>query len=107
MEPGRLRNRITLQKKSENTGPVQPLDDYEDYITIWAEARFLTGRNLYAARAANVRTDIEFIIRYRNDIDTTMRVKYDGKIFNIEAILPLDNTRRYITIKAYEVKYDM
>jgi len=107
MDPGELRNRITLQKKKEATGPVLPLDEYEDYKTIWAKASYLTGRTLYAARAANVKTDVEFIIRYRTDIDETMRVKYKGKTYEIDAILPLDNKEEYLAIKAHEVKHDM
>ncbi len=98
---------ITIQKKAEPDGPFQPIDEFEDYVSIWAESRWLRGRNLYAARAANVRTDLEFIIRYRTDIDETMRIKLGDRYFNIEGILPLDNSKGYLTIKAYEVKYDM
>lgn len=105
--PGKLRNRIILQKKIENTGPFQPLNEYENFKSIWSEVRYLTGKNFYAARAANIKTDVEFIIRHRSDIDETMRIKFGNKIFNIEAILPLDNMKKYLTIKAYEVKHDM
>lgn len=98
---------ITFQKKVEPEGPFAPLDEYEDLISLWAESRYLRGRNLYAARAANVRTDVEFIIRYRTDLDETMRIKLDDRYFEIEGILPLDNNRMYLTIKAYEIKHDM
>lgn len=98
---------ITLQKKAEPEGPFPPLDEYEDHISLWAESRYLRGRNLYAARAANVRTDVEFVIRYRTDLDETMRIKLDDRYFEIEGILPLDNNRMYLTIKAYEIKHDM
>lgn len=102
-----LRDKITFQTKAESDGPFQPLDKYEDYISLWAESRFLRGKNFYAARAANVKTDVEFIIRYRTDLDETMRVKHGNEIYNIEGILPLDNNRMYLTIKAYEIKRDM
>ena len=98
---------ITFQNKVEHDGPIQPLDEYEDYISLWAESRWLRGRNFYSARAANVKTDVEFIIRYREDLDETMRIKIDDRYFNIEGILPLDNNRMYLTIKAYEIKRDM
>lgn len=98
---------ITFQKKVVPSGPFNPLDEYEDYTSVWAESRFLRGRNFYAARAANVKTDVEFIIRYRTDLDETMRIKYNDKLYNIEGILPLDNNRMYLTVKAYEIKYDM
>lgn len=102
---------ITFQKKVDSEGPFQALDEYEDYISIWAESRWLRGRNLYAARAANVRTDVEFIIRRREDLDEKMRIKLEkfGKerYFEIEGILPLDNDRLYLSVKAYEIKHDM
>lgn len=98
---------ITFQKKAEPSGPFDPLDNYEDYMSLWAESRFLRGRNFYAARAANVKTDVEFIIRYREDLDETMRIKFNNKFYEIEGILPLDNNRMYMIIKAYEIKRDM
>lgn len=98
---------ITLQKKKESKSPIVDLDGYEYYTEIWAESRYLKGKNFYAARANNLKTDIEFIIRFRPDIDETMRIIYNGKIFEIEAILPLDNERLYRTIRAHEVKRDM
>ncbi|SHF13540.1 phage head-tail adaptor, putative, SPP1 family [Tissierella praeacuta DSM 18095] len=107
MNPGRLKDRITLQRKKEQEGSVIDLDDYEDYIPLWSEARFLKGRNFYAARAANVKTDVEFIIRYRTDIDETMGIKFNNRFYEIEGILPLDNNSMYLVVKAYEVKHDM
>ena len=105
---------ITFHMKVEEEGPMLPLDEYEDYVSIWAESRYLRGRTLYAARAANVKTDVEWKIRYREDLDETMRVKIkkqgvedEYKFYEIEGILPLDNNRMYMTVKAFEIKHDM
>ena len=102
-----LRERITFQTKADTMGPFPPLDDYEDFTSVWAECRFLRGRNFYSARAANIKTDVEFVIRYRTDIDEKMRVKFDGKFYDIEGIIPSDNNRMYLIVKAYEIKHDM
>lgn len=102
---------ITFQKKAELEGPFDPLDNYEEYISIWAESRWLRGKNFYAARAANVKIDVEFIIRRREDLNEKMRIKLEEfgeeRYFEIEGILPLDNDRLYMLIKAYEIKHDM
>ncbi len=95
---------LTIQKKVEQTGPYPPLDNYKEYIGIWAESRYLKGRNLYSARAGNIKTDVEFIIRYRKDLDESMRIVANGKTYEIEGILPLDNNRLYLSIRAYEIK---
>lgn len=105
INPGRLNNKTTLQKKAVASGPFQPIDEYEDYKTIWSETRYLTGKNFYAARAANIKTDVEFVIRYRTDIDETMRIKLGDKFYNIEGIIPVD--KKYLVLKAYEIKRDM
>ena len=98
---------ITFQKKAESDDPFTPIDEYEDYVSLWAESRYLKGRNFYAARAANVKTDVEWKIRCRTDLDETMRIKLNNKFYEIEGILPLDNDRKFMLVKAYEVKYDM
>ena len=102
-----LRNKIQIQQKAEQTGPVPPLDAYENYKKIWAEVRFLSGRNLYAAKAANVKTSVEFIVRYREGLDETMRIEYKGKYYEIEGIIPLDQFNNFMSISAFEIKHDM
>lgn len=106
MNIGAMRDRIIIQKKAKQSGPFSS-NEYENFIFLWSEARFLKGRNFYAARAANIKTDVEFIIRYREDLDEVMRVVYKGKHYEIEGIIPLDNTGSFMSIKAYEIKHDM
>ncbi len=102
----KLRDKILIQQKTEQSGPFPPLDDYENYISVWSEVRFLRGRNFYAAKAANVKTDVEFIIRHRTDLDETMRVVHNDRNYEIEGIVPLDNNSSYVMIRAYEKKHD-
>lgn len=102
-----LRKRIMFRKKKAFDGPVMPLDEYEDYKKIYADVRYLRSRGLYAARSANIKTDAELIIRYREDIDETMRVVLGGKEYNIDGIIPLDNVKGFLSITVYEIKYDM
>lgn len=98
---------ITFQKKIPPQGGKLDLDAYEYYVDAWVETRYLKGRNLYAARAANIKTDLEFIIRHREDIDETMRIKHNNKLYNIDGILPLENERLYMVIRAHEIQNNM
>lgn len=107
MNPGELKDRIMLQKKAEQTGPISNLDDYKDYKPIWSKADFLRGRNFYAARAANIKTDVEFTIRHRKDIDATMRIMFNEDAYDIEGIIPHHKDKKYLIIKAYNIKHDM
>lgn len=106
-QPYNLRDRITFQIPSEPVGGVQDLDAYKDYKTTWCEARFLRGRNFYTARASNVKTDVEFIIRHREDIDESMRVAYKGRNYEIEGIIQMDSYKGFMTLNCYEIKPDM
>lgn len=101
-----LRERITFQIKNETTGPIINFESYTDYKTLWAEARFLRGRNYYADRATNVKTEVEFIIRYTKDIDKSMRIKYNEQYYNIEGIVPLENNKMYLIVRAYSAEHD-
>ena len=102
-----LRDRITFQVLADPVGGIQDLDAYQDYKSTWTEARFLKGRNFYTARASNVKTDVEFIIRYREDIDENMRVVYKGSNYEIEGIIPVDSYKGFLMVQAYEIKHDM
>lgn len=98
---------LLFRKRIDDPGSTYSnIDDYEDYKTIWAESRYLSGRNRYAARAQNVKTTVQFIIPWRDDLDESMQIVYEGRTYDIEGILPLDNTRIYKSISAYEVKHD-
>lgn len=111
MNPGRLGNRITFQTKMKTEGPITNLDDYQDYKTVWCEINFLRGRNLYAARASNIKTDAEFLIRRRKDLNEKMRIKLiengTNRHFEVESILPFEKDRMFLIVSAHEIKYDM
>lgn len=102
-----LRDRITFQTLADPVGGVVDLDEYQDYKSTWTEARFLRGRNFYTARASNVKTDVEFIIRYREDLSESMRVAYKGRNYEIEGIIPMDSHKGFMTLNCYEIKPDM
>lgn len=104
MDPGGMRDRITIQKKKEQQGPIPDLKgNYDDYKTIWSKVKFLKDREFWQAKASNSETVAEFTIRYRKDLDKSMRVRFDKRSFDIDGIIPLDNKKMYIAIMASEV----
>lgn len=99
---------IEIWKRKAQEGPVLDLSDegFEKYLTLYAEERYVRGRNFYAARADNVRTDVEFKINRRSDVTEDMRLRFKDTFYHIEAVLPLDNEGIYSIIKCYEIKHD-
>lgn len=107
MNIGEMRDRITILKRKEAEGPVKPLDDraFEEFCTIWAKTEYLKGREFWNAKAVNAETTIRFIVRYRADILPDMRIRFDNRIYNITAVMPLDNTRHWTMIHANEITH--
>ena len=104
VEIGDLRHRITFQKHTttinENGFEVET---WEDVKTVWAAASNLHGREYFAAAAVQAENTVKFTIRYLPNLDTTMRISFRDKTYNITAIDNIKYQNRFIEIKALEV----
>lgn len=101
MITGRLRDRIILQKYESYQDPLgQVIKDWKDIAIVWAEVKAVTGKELMLSQQEMSSTTIRIYIRYRNDIDTTWRIKYSiagSQYLNIKAVLP-DAKRTYLEL---------
>lgn len=104
MEIGDLRHRITLQQltTSVNDNGFE-VETWEDFKTVWAAVSNLHGREYYAAAAVQAENTVKFTIRYLEGLNTTMRILFQGRQYNITAIDNIKYRNRYIEIKATEV----
>lgn len=104
MKIGDLRHRITLQKcisiVDEEGFATQT---WQDVATVWAAVENLYGREYWQAAAIQAENTVKFTIRYRNDIDHTMRIKLKDKLYNIIFIDNIKYQNKFIEIKAQEV----
>ena len=101
---GILRHRITIQRRvGEINQSGFTTDTWEDVCTVWAGAANLHGREFFAAKAVQAEQTVKFTIRYRNGLDTSMRIVFDGKPYNITAIDNIQYRNQYLEIKALEV----
>jgi len=103
MQIGDLRHRITFQKHTttinENGFEVET---WEDYRTVWRQPATCMAE-YYAAAAVQAENTVKFTIRYLTGLDTTMRILFRGKQYNITAIDNIKYQNRYLEIKALEV----
>jgi SPP1 family predicted phage head-tail adaptor len=97
----RLRHRVTLQSQ------VQTQNATHGGVTLlWvdvetdlpAEVVPLSGREFIHAQTNQVQSTARITLRYREDIDESMRIIFDGWIFGITAILPDPSARRWLTV---------
>ncbi|CDG20585.1 Gp9 [Xenorhabdus poinarii G6] len=89
MKAGALRHRITIQGiRSQRTPSGGVTKEHYTVATVWAEAKFISGRELVASNAVLSESIVRFWVRYRADIDTTMGIVFRGKTYTIQAVMP-------------------
>ncbi|HBM1000948.1 MULTISPECIES: phage head closure protein [Acinetobacter] len=101
----KLKHRITIQKaiqtQDQNTGKL--ITSWSNFATIWAEVTDLSTRDVIAAKAANSAIQARAKVRYSSttkQIDSTMRVLFDGYFYKIDGnpMRDPDSRREYLTI---------
>lgn len=105
MEAGRLRHRLTLQKRVETqdqtTGHIT--HSWANVRSLWGEIVPLSAREYVAAQTLQSEIVCRITIRYCTDITTKMRLVHNGRMYNIEGVLADDKSgREYITLPCSE-----
>ena len=83
---GKFRHRISFQKLGTTQDELgQDIEgEWETVASAWAMIKTLQGREYYAAASAQSERTSRFVIPYQEGIDSTMRIVYDNRIFDIE-----------------------
>ena len=88
MRAGELRSRLVVespQRVSDGAGGA--VTSWLELATIWANVAPTSAREQVSAEQRAEKTTHKITLRYRNDIDATMRFSGGGRIFDIEAII--------------------
>lgn len=109
MDPGKLRHRITIQRKEQtqnpNTGAMTTT--WATVATVWAAVEPLSAREFIAAQAVQSDVSVRITMRYRTGITSAMRLLHDGKTYNITGVLAdKASGREYITLPCAELPHD-
>ena len=104
MNPGELRHRITLQTLETvvNDNGFE-VEEWIDLRTVWASIKNLHGREYFEAAAVQKENIVKFTIRYLAELDTSMKILFKGKHYNITSIDNIRYESKFIEIKALEV----
>ena len=91
---GELDRRITLRTPSIATNDYgERVRTYADTSSLWAKVDYIKGKEGDEAdKLASVKR-VDFGIRYNSAINEKMQVSWDGDIFDIEAVLPVERKR--------------
>lgn len=105
MQAGKLRHRVRLQAPGRTQDPDtgEMRDGWTTVKTVWASVEPLSVREFISAQAAQSEVSARIVIRYREGVDATMRVLHRGKVYNIQGVLPDDESgREYLTLAVSE-----
>ncbi|WP_392552920.1 phage head closure protein [Orbus wheelerorum] len=106
MKSGKLRHRITIQKKiSSKTGTGSIKVKWEDVCKVWASVEPSSVKEFLTAQSIKSEVTAKIIIRYNKNIviDSTMRILYRDKIYNIAGVLAdLNSGLDYLTLPVSE-----
>ena len=81
---GMLSQRITLQQRAAGQDVLGNASGaWSDVEQVWARARPLRSRELFAAGQTENVTDVEFTIRWRADVASTWRILWRGVAHDI------------------------
>ncbi|TNH06633.1 phage head closure protein [Testudinibacter sp. TR-2022] len=88
MQIGKLRHRITLQQQITQLNSYGgTITDWQDVATAWAEVKPLSGREYFAAEQVQSEITTQIWLRYRPDIQPTMRVKWGDRTFEVISVI--------------------
>lgn len=94
MRAGQLRQRVLLQRKSyeqdQKSGAM--VETWQNVANVWASIEPLSVREFIASQAMQAEITARAVIRYRADMEATMRLIHRGKIYNIIGILADKNS---------------
>ena len=104
MQAGRLRHRIELQQAVEsrdNTGGVTRV--WSTIVTRWGDIIPLRGQEKFDAAQTESKTTVKIRIRYHSTIDTTWRIKWGDRIYNINGIVNAGERNYMLEMDCIEV----
>lgn len=103
MRAGDLRHRVSLQKQEiikNELGGISKDSPWVNIAEVWADVRYVSGRE-FTKNGMDSSSSVVSIKVRRNkfslQVDTNNRILFDGKIFNITAVLPDEVTKEAIT----------
>jgi len=99
---GELCHRVTIQYKTTTYDEYNyETEAWSEYKKLWGKLEFLSVKDSINAKAAGSETTARLKLRKRKDIDSGMRVLYDGQTFQIVSPPKPDNEngRIYMTLE--------
>lgn len=105
MRAGRLRHLVDIERETrptdtDDSGGYRP--GWETVVQTWASIEPLRGTESVLAQQLEEQRSHKITIRYYPGIDASMRIKWQGRIFNIRSVLAIREIQNVIELAADE-----
>ena len=98
-QAGQLDRRILIRDFTESTDTFgQEGKSYRDFINVWANVKEKVGSEGEEGDMIASTKKVEFIIRYRTDINEQMRISYNSNIYKIQTIQNADARKAFLKL---------
>lgn len=100
---GKLRHQISLLKPiivKDALG--QEVEKLEVQKTVWASIEPLSGKEYFSTKQINSEATVKITIRYIESLLPHWVVQFGQRVFNIEAIINLEERNRYLQLLCSE-----
>ncbi|MGR6835917.1 phage head closure protein [Syntrophomonas erecta] len=76
------------------------ISDWIETDHLWARVSNIHGREYFAAAAVQLEKMLVFTTRYREGLDESMRIRFQGRDYDIKFVDNIKYQNRYMEIKA-------
>ena len=103
MNPGKLDKKIDIMK---NTQVSDGGGGYEDALVsikkVWANIKPVSGREYFQSQQAQAQISHKVTIRYTDSVNRSHILQYQGRNFDIQYIVNVDEQNRFLEIQVLE-----
>lgn len=102
MQAGQLRHRITIQQRTASVAHGEQSTSWTDFVSAWAAVQPLTGTEALVGRQENAAVSHRVVVRYQPGITPSMRVSFNGRLFDIQSVINIDERNRELHLMCLE-----
>jgi SPP1 family predicted phage head-tail adaptor len=104
MRSGRLRHRLILQQRDNDTRNAygESVPGWTTTATVWGAIEPLSGKEYLAQQQIQSEVSVRIVMRYYAGVDPTWRIKNDGLYYDIISVIDHDLRGRMMTLMCRE-----
>lgn len=94
MRAGRYRHRVTIKEKVvARNGYGEEVVAWSPVATVWADIQPIRGREYLEMRQEQADVSHRVYLRWREGVEPTMRVYFEGRVLEIESVIRPEERR--------------